>query len=499
MRDFRILWISQTVNELGSRMSTFVYPLLGYALTGSVTLAALVEAVHLLGLVACLLPAGVLADRLDRGRLMRGAAVLGALSYGAAALAGILGALTFSQLLLTALASGVAAGLLAPAETSALRAVVPAERLPWALSLHQGRQHVAGLVGGPIGGLLYAVTRWLPLLADALSYLAACLLLRGLRADLSASAPTGRSARADLREGLVHLARHPLLRLLSGWSCLTNLTMNCLFMLVVLRLVEDGVPPLHLGLIETASAAAGVAGALLAPRLIERTRTGRLTIAIAWSPLPLAVPMALWPHPAVIALGVMGVLALNPAGNAGMASYRLTVTPAEMIGRLQASTQFVSMLSLPFAPALAGLLLHALGGTGGTLAAAAACGLSALVPTLSRQVWAVPRPDQWPGRAEDPSAGSAGDDAVEDLERARPGLRAGVDDDEVVAVDAHELGGGAGGGGRPHVGLGLADRDGGVLVAVDAPDGDLQRDHRGRVDVGVGRAVGMPQESVDRA
>ena len=44
----------------------FVFPLLGYALTGSALVAALAEALHLLGLVGALLPAGVLADRVDR-------------------------------------------------------------------------------------------------------------------------------------------------------------------------------------------------------------------------------------------------------------------------------------------------------------------------------------------------------------------------------------------------------------------------------------------------
>ena len=44
----------------------FVFPLLAFQLTGSAFVAALAEAAHLLGLAAALLPAGVLADRVDR-------------------------------------------------------------------------------------------------------------------------------------------------------------------------------------------------------------------------------------------------------------------------------------------------------------------------------------------------------------------------------------------------------------------------------------------------
>ena len=67
--DFTALWVGQTVSELGSAVSMFVFPLLAFALTGSTLAAAAAEALHLLGLAGALLPAGVLADRVDRRRL----------------------------------------------------------------------------------------------------------------------------------------------------------------------------------------------------------------------------------------------------------------------------------------------------------------------------------------------------------------------------------------------------------------------------------------------
>ena len=70
-RDFTALWVGQTVSEIGSRMTMFVFPLITYALTGSAMLAAASEALHLLGLAGMLLPAGVIADRCDRRRVMR--------------------------------------------------------------------------------------------------------------------------------------------------------------------------------------------------------------------------------------------------------------------------------------------------------------------------------------------------------------------------------------------------------------------------------------------
>lgn len=514
--DFRRLWLALTSSELGTRMGLVVFPLWGFALTGSVRLAGLVEAAHLLGLVLVLLPAGVLADRIDRGRLLRGACLAAGAAYAVAGAAAALGLLTYPHLLATALVAGVSAGVVAPAEIAAVRTVVPPAELPRALSLNQGRLHVAGLIGAPLGGLAYGLARSLPLLANAAGHLLALVVLRGLRTDLTPPARPARSARsirsaggsgseprratADLRAGLRHLARHPLFRRLSAWAFASNLTANLLFLVAVLRLVEDGVPGWQLGLVEAASAAAGVVGALLAPRIIDRLPTGWLTIAVAWSPLPLAVPMALWPHPAVVGAALAGVLVLNPAGNAGMASYRIRVTPPDLVGRLQSASQFVSMLPLPLAPVLAGVLLHALGGRDAVLVAAASCGLSAVVVTTSRLVRAVPRPADWPAPPGPvPPGPMPSGQPVEDPEHPGPGRVRGVDEGEVVAADAHQLGAGAGRGGGAHVGLGLADRHDVVGVAVHAPDRHGEGHHAHRVDVAVGGGRRVTQERLDGA
>jgi len=395
--DFTVLWVGQTLSELGTRVSMFAFPLVAFAVTGSAWAAALVQAAELVGLAATLLPAGMLADRVDRRRLLRVASALGALAHATLAITVVLGHASPVHLAVTALCGGAAAGLFGPAELSAVQTVVPREDLPTALSLNQGRQHVAALVGAPLGGLLYGLARSLPFAVDAASYLVSWLLLGRLRADLSppkARRPRG-SAVAALREGLVHVGRHRLLRVLAGWSFLANLSMNTLFMVAVLRMITDGVSPLHIGLVETAAGACGVLGALLAPRLIARVPTGRLTIAIAWSAVPLVVPMAVSAHPAVVAAALGTVLLLNPAGNAGMQAYRTAVTPADLVGRVQAVMTFTSVLSLPLAPVLAGGLLARLDGRDAVLMAGALSAAVALVPTLSPAVRAIPRPDAW--------------------------------------------------------------------------------------------------------
>ena len=395
-RDFSVLWIGETVNELGTRMSTFVFPLLGYALSGSALVAALVEGAYLLGLVVTLLPAGVLVDRLDRRRLMIGSSATGALLYASLAAAAIAGSLTVAHLGVVGLLAGAAAGVFGPAQTSAIRSVVSTEQLPTALSQNEARQHVAALVGGPLGGALFAVARWLPFAVDAVTYAVSCLTLSLIRTDLSAgdARPASR-VRAELGDGLRFVAARPFFRVLLSWSALVNLTVNALFFVVLIRMADAGWHPAEIGLANAAGGIGGVLGALAAPFLIARLRTGLLTVAVSWAlALPL-VPLVSWTSPAATGAAMFVLLLMLPAGNAGISAYRIAVTPVGLQGRVEATSSFLSLSVLPLAPLAGGLLLDGLGGTAATGVLAVATVAAALIVTLSRSVRSVPRPAEW--------------------------------------------------------------------------------------------------------
>lgn len=122
--DFQVLWIGETVSQLGSTMSFFVFPLIGYAISGSTAQAALAETAYVVGQVATQLPAGALVDRWNRRRVLLAASASGAVMYGGLAVATLAGVLTIAQLSVVALLTGVAGAFFRPAETAAIRAVV---------------------------------------------------------------------------------------------------------------------------------------------------------------------------------------------------------------------------------------------------------------------------------------------------------------------------------------------------------------------------------------
>jgi len=423
--DFTVLWIGQTVSELGSALSVFVFPLITYAVTGSTMLAAVAGALDLLGTAIAVLPGGLLADRVHRRTVMRTASASGAVLYGSLAVAGVLGALTVPHLFAVAVLSGMANGVFAPAEMSAVRTVVPTEQLPTALSQQQARQHVANLLGGPLGGLLYAVTRWAPFLVDAVSFAVSWVLLGRIRTDLSPAPRAGARRRGweELLEGARYSWRQPLFRTLMFWSVGSNLTINAVFVAADLRLIQAGYPAWSIGLVGTAAGVCGILGAVLAPRIIAAIPTGWLTVLVAWSFVPLMLPLVFWNHPAVVMVALSAGIFLNPAGNAGMSSYRMAVTPPELVGRVQSVGQFLSWSMLPLAPLLGGGLLTLLGGPAAMTALAGFAAVVAVIPTLSRSVRAVPRPVDWaragggqrprPGSAAGPEADRAPDRALE--------------------------------------------------------------------------------------
>ncbi|MGN6253176.1 MAG: MFS transporter [Marmoricola sp.] len=399
-RDFTVLWSGQAISEIGSRMSAFVLPLVGYQLTGSTGTAAVAEAAFLLGTAITLLPAGVLADRLHRGRLMRVSSATGLLVYATLAAAMLLDRLSVAHLIVAAFVAGAASGLFGPAELSAVRTVVAQDDLPAALSQNQARQHVASLLGGPVGGALYGALRWLPFAADAVSYGVSFVLLGRIRTDLAApereAAP--QRLRTDLAEGFAFVARHAFLRVVLVWAALVNLTLNALFFVAILRLLQGGFSAGQIGLADGAAALCGLLGAVIAPALIDRFATGHLTVVIGWTWVPLLVPLALWNHPAVMAVALGAGLLLNPACNAGIGAYRVAITPADLQGRVAAAMQFTSWSTMPLAPVIGGVLLAGLGGGGAIAVLAAATAATAMILTLSRSVRSVPRPAQWTSR-----------------------------------------------------------------------------------------------------
>jgi len=401
-RDYMLLWTGQTVSTLGSSMSFFVFPLIGLALTGSPAKAALAGGAFSLGQLVLRLPAGVLVDRWSRSRVMVVSNLAGSVLYASLAVAQLVGALTLAQLVVVAFLTGVAGSFFAPAEQAAVKAVVPTEQLPTAFSQNQARGHVAVLVGPPVGGALFGLRVWAPFLVDALTYLVSAVGLTRLRTPMPAPPAAEESGGVagvwrDTREGFVFLWGQGFLRAILAFACLANFAVNGLFLVLTLKLLQAGVSPVSIGLIDTIGAVAGLAGSVVAPAVIRRVPSGMLSIGTGLLLAAGFVPMAFTDSVPVIGLLLAVALVGNPAGNACVSSYLAATTPDRLQGRAMAALTFSAMLFMPLAPVLGGAALAAFGGRTAMLVAAGLTALSVAPLLVSREVRRLSTPDRWPG------------------------------------------------------------------------------------------------------
>jgi MFS family permease len=179
------------------------------------------------------------------------------------------------------------------------------------------------------------------------------------------------------------------------WATLNNLVLNACFFVVMMRLVRAGVQPAQIGLVSTFAGIGGILGAVAAPYVIDRLRTGTLTVVVGWMCVLPLLPLMRWSTTWAACASVFAILLLNPAGNAGIGAYRAAMTPDDLQGRVGSALSFVTMGAMPLAPVLGGALLATLGGPASIAGLVVAAAVTALIPTMSRSMRSVPRPSEW--------------------------------------------------------------------------------------------------------
>src|SRR5215208_3229816 len=150
---FRRLWLAQLGSQLGEAIALVAMPLLVYGLTGSAELLSLIFILQLLPRVVLAPIAGMLADRLDRRRIILGADL---------ARAGLVAWLPFTesawQIALLAMLVAVGNALARPAELAAVPMVVSPGQLVPALSVSQVAASIVRIVGPALAAGVISVT-----------------------------------------------------------------------------------------------------------------------------------------------------------------------------------------------------------------------------------------------------------------------------------------------------------------------------------------------------
>jgi MFS family permease len=365
------LWSASAVSNLADGLVKIALPLVAVTLTDSPGLVAGVTLAVTLPWLLFALPAGALADRVDRRIAMVTANVVRAAGVAVLAVALVLGLesspAAIWALYAVALLLGTAETIYDTCAQSILPQVVGRDQLPRA----NGRLIAAELtanefVGPPLGGLLVAAGVAAAFATPAALWAAAVgtlLLLRGSFAVPRAEERT--TVRADVAEGLRYLWRHRLLRTLAGMTGLFNFATNATFAVFVLYAVGPdsamGLTEVGFGLLFATIAAGNLIGALLADPIIRRLgRSRSLFLGILGGVGTVGVA-AVTTIPLVIAMAFLIGGLTNALWNVVAVSLRQRITPDRILGRINSSYRLVAWGTRPLGAAAGGLLGELLG------------------------------------------------------------------------------------------------------------------------------------------
>jgi MFS family permease len=348
------------LSAVGTQIGTLAYPLLVLALTHSALIAGTVGTVSSGASFAVRLPAGALADRLDRRRTMILCDAARTVALAALAILVATGAVAWPVVLVVAVVDRAGETLFNPASMAALPLIVADEQLESAWAVSEGRQYAANIIGPPLGGFLFGIGRALPFIADAVSYGVSVLTSRALRGRFApvVEPELRRGLWSEALDGMKHLWGDSLLRAVLLQAPLINFAFTGAIFTVILGLRRSGVSAVAIGGAEAVIALGGIVGAVVAPQITRRfsLRQSILLLTVAGS-LFMLVAAALIPSVAVaVPLAIPFLLA--PATNAAFFALMLRRTPPALHGRVNNGLIQVAVALAALAPLASGLVIE---------------------------------------------------------------------------------------------------------------------------------------------
>ena len=343
---FRAIWIASVVSNIGTWMQNVGVAWLMTTLTPSPVLVALIQTATSLPVFLVGLPAGALADVLDRRRML-----LVAQSWMLLA-AAILGGLTLADrttplaLLLLTFALGLGGALNSPAWQASVPELVPRRQLASAVALNGAGFNLARAVGPALGGLVVAAAGpGVVFVLNALSFLATIVVLYGWRRTAAlepSSLPTERLIEA-LQAGLRYVRFAPALQMLLARSALFVVCASALWALLPLVARQQlGLDSSGYGLLLACLGIGAVSGAFLLPRLRRMLALDALvaSASVVFALATAALGWLGWLPLLGLALGLAGVAWLTIMSSFNVAAQ--TVAPSWVSARVLGAYLLVS-------------------------------------------------------------------------------------------------------------------------------------------------------------
>ena len=359
---FRQVWWSVVISSAGDGMFVTALPLLAATLTGDpVLIAGITVATRLPWLVLSMFT-GAIADRMDRRRLMIFADFARFVVVAVLGVSILAGTVDIWQLYACAFLLGAGETLHVNAAQAILPDLVARDDLMQANArFASGQIASAQFAGPPLGAALFKAAASVPFLADAVTFAASAVLIRALPDAHAVEPPTTR-LRDDMREGFRFVRGNIIVRRITGVLTVINFFYFAATSVLVLYNTEQ----LHGSTLTYAALFVGAAmGTVLSRFVVERLvrrvgPTDTMVCAIwLWAASIVGLALASTPWIAISMHVLLGAgtglwWALNT-------TIRQQVTPARLLGRMNAVYRTISWGVVPFGAAFGGVMARVFG------------------------------------------------------------------------------------------------------------------------------------------
>ena len=294
VRNYRLFFFGQAVSIGGTFMQMTAQSWLVLNLTGSAAALGVVTAFQFTPTLLLSPYAGVIADRVDKRRLLVATQVAAMALAFILGLLAITGAVQLWMVMALAAALGLVGAFDSPARQVLVTEMVGSDMLTNALTLNNITMNVGRLLGPAVAGLVIA--RWdlaICFLANGASYVVSIGSLVLMRVKDLLPAPRAEKAKGQLREGLRYVWSRPtllmplLLMLLVG-----TVTYEFLVTLPVLARDTFGVDAAGYGVMQSAMSIGAIAGGLVIAAKAHATFRTLGMASIAFGVVMLALAMS---------------------------------------------------------------------------------------------------------------------------------------------------------------------------------------------------------------
>lgn len=355
--------------NLADGVATILWVWVATYLTRDAALVSIVAVALRLPWAIFAIPAGIIADRVDRRRLVLAMDIVRALGFAAAGAAvwfagglppapeqGVSSLPLFVALCLAALVVGVAEVFRDNAAQTLLPSIVPDAGLERANGRMWTVESVANQMIGPaFGAFLLGIALALPFAVNALCYLGAVLLMASVKGAFRPAPLQDRRWRVAFAHAVAFMRRQPLLKLLAVISGGWNLFAAAIFFALVLHAQENlGLDAQAYGFVLMGLASGGTLAGLVGDRIIQQIGARRVMIlglflgSLAMFAFPL-MPNAVALAACFFVLEFGGIL-----WNIVSASLRQRIIPDDLRGRMNSIYRLLAWGMLPIGTALAG-------------------------------------------------------------------------------------------------------------------------------------------------